>query len=239
MCGRFTLRASPKVIAEQFALFEMPDFAARFNIAPSQAVPIVRLRPGEATPRRELVLVHWGLIPPWAEDPSIGNRLINARAETAGEKPAFRKAMRERRCLVVADGFYEWQGRGRNKRPYLIRLHGDRPFGFGGLWESWEGPDHRRIESCTVLTTDANDVVRPIHDRMPVIVAPEDYGRWLDPTVHDPRELAELLRPFPSPSMEAIPVSTRVNSPAHDDPACVGPLEEQKGFGFEASGGEP
>lgn len=232
MCGRFTLRASPKVIAEQFALFEMPDFEARYNIAPSQTVPVVRLRSGEGEPRRELAFVRWGLIPAWADNLSIGNRLINARSETAGQKPAFRQALRQRRCLVVADGFYEWQGRGRLKRPYLIRLRGDRPFGFGGLWESWEGPDHGRIESCTILTTEANELVRPIHDRMPVIVAPDDYGRWLDPAVQDPRELTGLLRPFPNQPMEAIPVSIRVNNPANEAPECVEPLEEQKGFGF-------
>lgn len=232
MCGRFTLRASPSAIAEQFELFESPGFEARYNIAPSQPVAVVRLRPEEAEPRRELVFLRWGLIPPWADDPSIGNRLINARAETAGQKPAFRQAFARRRCLIPADGFYEWQGQGRSKRPYLIRLRGDRPFGLGGLWESWEGADHARIDSCTVLTTEANELVRPLHDRMPLILAPEDYGRWLDPTLQQFGELAALVRPFPNGPMEAIPVSTRVNSPANEGPQCIAAWQEREGFGF-------
>ena len=202
MCGRFTLRASARVIAEQFGLFELPSFAARFNIAPSQLVPVVRM--GGC----ELVWLRWGLVPGWAQDPAIGNRLINARAETAAEKPAFRAALRRRRCLVVADGFYEWQGakkgtgpicaqhpQGRSgkldlspfsqrgKQPYFIRLRNDQPFAFAGLWELWEGANRAsgqvgdKAETCTLLTIAPNDLIRPIHDRMPVIIAPEGYRR--------------------------------------------------------------
>jgi putative SOS response-associated peptidase YedK len=183
--------------------------------------------------------------------------LINARAETAAEKPAFRAAMRRRRCLVVADGFYEWRrakkGTGPicrdqpsvgarppgashkldlspfsqpgTKQPYFIRLHEDRPFGFAGLWEAWEGPDHASLETCTVLTTAANDLVRPLHDRMPAILAPEAYAAWLDPEVEDPRRLMPLLAPYPSETMEAYPVSPLVNKAAHESPRCIEPAE--------------
>jgi putative SOS response-associated peptidase YedK len=255
MCGRFTLRASARTIAEQFGIFEFPPFAARFNIAPTQLVPVIRTRPAAAlTPgpspatgegSRELVWLRWGLVPSWAKDPAIGNRLINARAETAAEKPAFRTALRRRRCLVAADGFYEWQkarkGTGpicrdgpegaahkldlspfsqRGKQPYFIRLHDDRPFAFAGLWETWEaGP----LETCTLLTTDANDLIRPLHDRMPVIIAPDRYDAWLDPATENPRQLAPLLAPFPSEAMEAYPVGGSVNNPKHDSAACIAP----------------
>lgn len=222
MCGRFTLRAPASAVANQFLLFEVPLLQPRFNIAPSQPVPVVRLAPGPSTPQRQLHLLHWGLIPSWATDPAIGNRMINARAETVADKPAFRAAFQRRRCLVVADGFYEWQRVERRRQPYFIRMRDDRPMGFAGLWESWEGPDHSAIDSCTILTTEANDVVRPIHDRMPVIVAPGDYDRWLDPTAKG-TDLLPLLRAYPSDPMEAYAVSTMVNSPAHDDPRCIEP----------------
>ncbi len=226
MCGRFTLRASPSVIAAQFGIFEIPALTARFNIAPTQQVPVVRLQPGQVDGgHRELVLLRWGLVPGWATDATIGNRLINARAETAAEKPAFRSAMRSRRCLMVADGFYEWQKTGRARQPYFIRLRDDRPFGFAGLWESWQRPDRVPLETCTLLTTDANELVRPIHDRMPVILAPDSYAAWLDPSNTDPRALRPLLAPFPSAAMEAYPVSSVVNTPANDVPGCTEPLQ--------------
>jgi putative SOS response-associated peptidase YedK len=224
MCGRFTLRAPAGVVAEQFSLLLMPLLEARFNIAPSQPVPVVRMTPGHEPPQRQLVLLHWGLIPSWADDPAIGNRLINARAETAADKPSFRTALRRRRCLVVADGFYEWQRIDRRRQPFWIGMRDDKPFGFAGLWESWEGPDHSAIESCTILTTEANDLVRPIHDRMPVIVEEADYSRWLDPAVDRPEPLRPLLRPYPSGPMTAYPVSSQVNNPANDDPRCVEPM---------------
>jgi putative SOS response-associated peptidase YedK len=209
------------VIAEQFAVFEMPPFTARFNIAPTQPVPVIRLVPEQAEPRRELVWLRWGLVPSWAQDASIGSRLINARAETAASKPAFRAAMRRRRCLVAADGFYEWRADGRKKQPHFIHFRDDRPFAFAGLWEAWEGPQHAALESCTLLTTEANDLVRPIHDRMPVILPPESYGAWLDPAVEDPQALMRLLVPYPSGPLEAYLVSGFVNSPAHDSPQCI------------------
>jgi len=208
------LRAPASVIAEQFALFEVPPFTPRFNIAPSQPVPVVRLVPGQTEPRRELVWLRWGLIPGWAQDAAIGNRMINARAESVAQKPAFRAALRRRRCLLAADGFYEWQRTGRRKQPHFIRMRDDRPLAFAGLWESWEGPD-QVVESCTILTTDANELMRPIHDRMPVILAPAAYEPWLDPTVQEPQQLAPLLVPYPSEPMTAYPVSTLVNSPTN------------------------
>jgi putative SOS response-associated peptidase YedK len=248
MCGRFTLRAPASVIAEQFALFEVPGFAARFNIAPTQPAPVVRrrgkpLKDGGRTAARssgdaehvagrsssislssndwELTWLRWGLIPGWAKDAAIGARLINARAESAAAKPAFRAAMRSRRCLVIADGFYEWQRAGRSKRPHFIRLRDDRPFAFAGLWESWQGDDAGTVESCAILTTEANELIRSIHDRMPVILSPGDYAAWLDPAIDDPQRLAAMLVPYSSDAMQADPVSDFVNTPAHDSPRCV------------------
>ncbi len=210
------------MIAEHFALFELSPFSPRFNIAPSQPVAVVRLAPQPST-QRELAWLRWGLIPSWAKDPTIGNRMINARAETVAEKPAYRAAMRRRRCLLPADGFYEWQKVGRTKRPHFIRMKDDRPFALAGLWETWEGPDHSRIESCTVLTTEPNELVRLIHDRMPVILDPTDYEPWLDPTMQNMDELVPLLHPYPSDRMKADAVSTLVNSPANDEPRCIEP----------------
>ena len=224
MCGRFTLRAPASLVAQQFGLLDTPLLEPRFNVAPSQAVAVVRLTPDAARLRRELAWLRWGLIPAWATAASIGNRLINARAETAAEKPAFRAAFRRRRCLVVADGFYEWQRVERHKQPYFFRLRDDGPFGIAALWEVWEGPSQTRVESCTLLTTMANELVRPIHDRMPVILAPADYERWLDPAVEKPGPLLPLLGSYPSQAMAAYAVSSLINSPGHEDPRCIEPL---------------
>jgi putative SOS response-associated peptidase YedK len=228
MCGRFTLRAPPTAVAEQFVLPAVPPFEPRFNVAPSQPVAVVRMAGEQPPARRELVWLRWGLVPSWADDPALGNRLINARAETAADKPAFRAAMRRRRCLVVADGFYEWQpgeSATARRQPYFIRLRDDRPFGFAGLWESWERPDLGVIESCTILTTAANALVQPIHDRMPVIISPRDYDRWLDPALDNPDQFKPLLVPYPAEEMAAYRVSTLVNSPANNDPRCVAAME--------------
>jgi putative SOS response-associated peptidase YedK len=225
MCGRFTLRVAASVIAEQFAVLDMPPFAARFNIATTQLVPVVRMRPDQGEPWRELVWLRWGLIPSWATDPAIGGRLINARAETAATKPAFRAALRRRRCLVVADGFYEWQRSGRAKQPYFIHLRDDRPFAFAGLWDAWEGPDQALLETCTLLTTEANPIVRPIHDRMPVILPAESHTAWIDPTIEEPKRLTSLLVPYPADQMVAYPVGTLVNSPRHEAADCIKPAQ--------------
>jgi putative SOS response-associated peptidase YedK len=226
MCGRFTLRSSEGAVAEEFGLLVGPesgDWRPRYNIAPSQPVAVVRASP-VAHGAHELVRLRWGLIPAWAKDAKIGNRLINARADSIADKPAFRAAFRRRRCLVVADGFYEWRQAGKQRQPYFVHLQDDRPFAFAGLWESWEGPAHAAIESCTIVTTDANDLLRPIHDRMPVVLAPADCARWLDPAVVPPESLAALLRPYPSGRMQLHAVGPLVNSPTHDDPRCVEPI---------------
>lgn len=226
MCGRFSLRArTADMLAEYFGIINVPPLAARYNIAPSQPVPVVRLKPENNNPQRELVLMHWGLIPSWAKDPAIGNRMINARAETLEEKPAFRAALHKRRCLLVADGFYEWKTEGRKKQPYFFHYDDDRLFAFAGLWESWEGPDNSSIESCTIITTDANDLVRPIHDRMPVIIQPEHYPLWLNTKESDIKKVTNLLVPFSETGLIAYPVSAMVNSPIHDKPECLTPID--------------
>lgn len=211
------------MIAEQFSLFEVAPFTARFNIAPTQPVPVIRMRPTDAA-ERELAWLRWGLVPSWAKDPSIGNRLINARAETVAEKPAFRTAIRRRRCLIAADGFYEWQCSGRTKQAYFIRMRDDRPFALAGIWDTWEGPDHSGLETCTILTGEPNALMRPIHDRMPVILSPDSYSPWLDTSIQDPGRLSQFLVAYAAEPMEAYRVGALVNSPAHDTPQCIEPL---------------
>jgi putative SOS response-associated peptidase YedK len=233
MCGRFTLRAPASVIAAHFGLFELPPFSARFNIAPSQPVPLIRLRTDAQGPQdRECVWLRWGLIPHWAKDASIGNRMINARAETVVEKVAYRAAFRRHRCLIAADGFYEWRQAEPHKQPYYIRMHDHGPFAFAGLWDRWTSPEQKTIESCTILTTAANAVLRPLHDRMPVILAAAEYSHWLDGNA-PAAELTPLLDPYPADEMTAYPVDTRVNSPSRDDPSCIEPVtrkDEQQSF---------
>ncbi len=178
MCGRFTLTDPDQDLAVQFNLPDIPDMQPRYNIAPTQPVAAVRVSPASMV--REMALLHWGLIPFWAKDRKIGNRMINARSETVAEKPAFRAAFKRRRCLVAADGFYEWQKQDGGKQPYYIRRHDGRPFAIAGLWESWKSEDEAVIESCTLLTTTPNELIRPLHNRMPVILHPKDYDLWLD-----------------------------------------------------------
>ncbi len=221
MCGRFALFSPEEILAAMFGVEGDRFPPASYNIAPSRDVAVVRTAPDGAA-RRELARLRWGLIPAWAKDPAIGNRMINARAETAPAKPAFRSAFRRRRCLVPADGFYEWQKAGTRKQPYYVRMADGKPFALAGLWERWEGPDGA-VASCTILTTDANERLAPIHDRMPVILAPADYGHWLDPERQDPAALLPLLRPNPPGPMLAFPVRTLVNRPATDDPRCIEP----------------
>ncbi|UCD46874.1 MAG: SOS response-associated peptidase [Deltaproteobacteria bacterium] len=222
MCGRFTLFDTAASLAEAFEVAEVPSLSPRYNIAPSQAVAAVRIPPSGGA--REVVLLRWGLIPSWAKDPSLGDRMINARAETAAGKPAFRSAIRRRRCLVPASGFYEWKRTNGRKQPYYIRRPDGKPFAFAGLWESWEGPGQAAVESCTILTTSANELLLPIHDRMPVIVSPADYDLWLSPEVRDPEELARLFRPCPPEEVTAFPVGTAVNNPKTDSPQLIEPL---------------
>ena len=219
MCGRYTLKTPVEELAEEFG-FEASsvELPPNYNVAPTQEVAAVLEEDG----KRRLELLRWGLIPSWADDPSIGSRMINARSETAPEKPSFRRAFRERRCLIPADGFYEWQRTNGAKQPYYIRMKEGRPFAFAGLWESWKDDGGPEIRSCTILTTKPNALAAEIHDRMPVILPAGSYDAWLDPeTGRD--ELYGLLAPYPEDEMEAYPVSRLVNSPQNNDPRCIEP----------------
>jgi putative SOS response-associated peptidase YedK len=220
MCGRFLLISRPKELADLFQAVGVPALEPRYNIAPTQPVAIVRFDADRQ--RREFAVVRWGLIPHWAQNASIGNRLINARSETAAEKPAFRYAFRERRCLIPADGFYQWQKQGskKSKQPFLVRRRDGRPFALAGLWEVWHNPDQQAAESCTILTTDGNEAVRPLH-RMPAILQPKDYDLWLDSQVQEPERVQSLLRPYRNEGLELFPVSCRVNNPRNDDARCL------------------
>jgi len=222
MCGRFTQTASPEVIAEQFKITNPPLFTPRYNIAPSQPIAAIRIDPDTAT--RTLVMLRWGLIPSWAKDPKIGNQCINAKAETVAEKPSFRSAFKKRRCLVIATGFYEWQIQGRAKQPIWIGLRSKRPFAFAGLWEQWKPPEGEPLETCTIITTEPNDLMAPIHNRMPVILSPASYDQWLDLSFQQIEPLKALLRPYPSEELTAYPVSTLVNNPRHDASQCLEPV---------------
>jgi putative SOS response-associated peptidase YedK len=231
MCGRFSLSTSGAALAEQFALPEVPELAPRYNIAPTQPVAAVRAQNAPASETgspRTLTLLRWGLVPHWARDPSIGGHMFNARAETVAEKPAFRAAFTARRCLVLADGFYEWQAaasgpRKGHKQPFFIHMQDQRPFAMAGLWEHWQAGD-QVIESCTIITTEPNDLVASIHSRMPVIVAPDAYALWLDPQMQQPEPLLALLRPYPAAAMASYPVSRTVNNVRNEVPECRAPL---------------
>jgi putative SOS response-associated peptidase YedK len=216
MCGRFYLFSTGAAVAGLFDLAGPPDLVARYNIAPSQPVAVVRL--GEHG--RELVSLRWGLIASWAKDAKFAP--INARSETAAEKPTFRHAMRKRRCLIPAGGFYEWKATGKHKQPFTFRLQDDKPFAFAGLWDRWEGPTGP-VETCCILTTEANELVRPVHDRMPVMLERTNFEQWLDPGEQDAKGLAWMLRPYRAEAMRAYPVSPLVNSPKNDDARCLEP----------------
>lgn len=224
MCGRFTLTTSADELAESFDLPKMPSIEPRYNIAPTQKVAGV-LQDAKGA-GRGFQWFHWGLIPSWATDPAIGNRMINARAETIIEKPAFRNAFKRRRCLVLADGFYEWRKLAKGKQPVYIRMADAKPFAFAALWEHWNGPGDSAIDSCTLITTTPNERIEPIHDRMPVILAPKNYDRWLDPKNEDVAALQKLLVAYPAKGMTVYPVGKRVNAPTFDDPACIRALEK-------------
>lgn len=219
MCGRFTLTAPAEVVAEHFQLEALPLLAPRYNIAPTQPVAAVRLSPGGG---REWTHFRWGLVPSWSKDLAIGAKMINARAETVAEKPSFRAAFRRRRCLVPASGFYEWkQTDGRKQPMYIYPTTG--LMAFAGLWEIWSSADGDQLETCTILTTDPNELLSDIHNRMPVILDPADYSTWLDPQT--PQDvLMHLLHAAPDGLLEAYPVSTAVNSPSREGPECVEPL---------------
>lgn len=218
MCGRYTLASPTERLAEEFGVDASSiELAPNYNVAPTQKVAAVLEEGGQ----RRLEVLRWGLIPPWADDPGIGSRMINARSETAPGKPSFRRAFRERRCLIPADGFYEWQRTNGAKQPYYIHMEDGRPFAFAGLWESWSKGEGE-IRTCTILTTGANALVGEVHDRMPVILAHDAYDVWLDPA-SERDELTGLLASYPEDEMEAYPVSRFVNSPSNNDPRCIEP----------------
>jgi len=217
MCGRYTVTSSPEVIRALFRYQEQPNFSARYNVAPTQPIAIVRLVEG----KRQFALVHWGLLPSWVKDPKTFTLLINARGESAAEKPAFRAAMRRRRCLIPADGFYEWKAVGGRKQPFFVRAKSGAPFAFAGLWETWTGPNGEELETVAIVTTQANRTLAPIHDRMPVVVPPEAFDLWLDCAHVDATTAAALIQPAPEDMLEAYAVSTGVNRTANDNPKLV------------------
>lgn len=225
MCGRFALavegEAMAQEMAQQFNFVTAVQLMPRYNIAPTQPVAAVRLQ-GE-TEQRELTYLRWGLIPSWAKEAKVAANLINARGDTVAEKPAFRSAFKRRRCLIPATGFYEWQAVDGRKQPMYIHLTDSTVFAMAGLWETWQAADGSAIDTCTIITTEPNELMRPIHNRMPVIVEPADYDLWLVPGPK-PETARHLLRPFPAERMAAYPVSTLVNSPRHDSPQCLMPL---------------
>jgi putative SOS response-associated peptidase YedK len=223
MCGRFTLFEADTILSKDFGAPISFDLPPRYNIAPTQQILAVRQSIGREG--REAVLLRWGLIPHWAKDPSIGNRMINARAETVGEKPAFRSAFRTRRCLVPSSGFYDWKKEEGRKQPYFIRPRGRSSFAFAGLWEQWRGPEGSLVESCTLITTEANELISQLHDRMPAILSPSEYALWLDPGVSDGTRLIPLLRPYPAKELETFPVGAFVNNPKMDDSRCIAPAK--------------
>ena len=221
MCGRFSLKTPPRSIQEHFHLTETVDLSPRYNIAPSQPIAVVRLLPGKDF--RSLDMLRWGLIPHWAKDMNIGYKLINARGETLAQKPSFRTSFKKQRCLIAADGFYEWKHSGKTKQPFYVQLKKKTVFGFAGLWESWNSSDGNIIESCTIITTSPNELIRGIHDRMPVILHPKNYETWLQdsPSMNS---LQHLLMPYPADEMEIFQVSSEVNSPKNDSPSCLAPV---------------
>lgn len=220
MCGRFAFFSPHESVVDLFAIEGVADVEPRFNIAPTQAVPAVRSAAGS----RRLSMLHWGLVPFWAKDPAIGNRMINARAESLGEKPSFRNAYKRRRCLVLASGFYEWRKEGQAKTPYYITREDQRPFAMAGLWESWKGGDaDGSLESCTIVTTRPNALMEKLHNRMPVILDGVGTERWLDAALTEPADLESLLRPAPVQGWMAYPVSRRVNNPRNEGPELIQP----------------
>src|SRR3972149_8083207 len=223
MCGRMTLTTDKDDLQSRFGY---PDdssvlFKPRYNIAPSQDSPVVTVKEDN----RVLIMMRWGLIPFWAKEASIGYKMINAKGETVHEKPSFRKPFKEKRCLVLADGFYEWTKKDKkNKLPFRFVLKTKEPFAFAGLWDAWKTPEGEMFLTFTIITTNANELMEPIHDRMPVILHEKDEGVWLDPQLNDTDKLSTLLKPYPSKEMEAYKVSTFVNSPKNNSPKCIEPV---------------
>lgn len=225
MCGRFTLASRAETIADYFGIEVPYQLKPRYNIAPSQDVLVLRQLPEASL---EFTLMRWGLIPAWQKEEDIGSQWINARSETIDEKPLFKKLFQKKRCLIVVDGFYEWHVMSKNaKQPYYICKKDHGPFVFAGLWEHWESKEGKVIESCTILTTDANILLKPIHHRMPVILPKTDFNDWLDIEQQNITQLKKLLKNYNSPLFTAYPVDTTVNNPRHDTIECIRPDVQQ------------
>jgi putative SOS response-associated peptidase YedK len=223
MCGRYRLSRRKQLVEEYFdCVSDESDWSPRYNIAPTQPIPVIRQNPKE--PIRELSLLRWGLIPSWAKDSSVAAKMINARSETASTKPAFRDALKSRRCLIPADGFYEWAKTGKGKQPYCFEVNDGELFAFAGIWDRWKDPSGQWVKSCSILTTAPNAVTAPVHDRMPVILDPDSYDLWLDPGMRDVSAASKLLKPCDARLMRRFPVSTRLNRVANDDEACSAPF---------------
>lgn len=219
MCGRYRLSRKKQLVKEYFdAVSDEPEWTPRYNIAPTQPVPVIRQNPKE--PRREMSMMHWGLIPSWAKDSSGATRMINARSETAATIPAFRDPFKSRRCLIPADGFYEWQRTGKTKQPYCFEVNEGGLFAFAGLWDRWKDADGKTIETCLILTTTPNAVSSAVHGRMPVILDPDSYDLWLDPGMTNVRTASDMLKPYDARLMRCYPVSTRINHVSNDDEQC-------------------
>ena len=224
MCGRYRLSRRKQIVEVHFSSASGDeDWNPRYNIAPTQLVPVIRQNPKQ--PIRELSLLRWGLIPSWMKDLSAAATMINARSETAGTKPAFRDALKSRRCLIPADGFYEWQRVGKIKQPYCFEVGNAEMFAFAGIWDRWKDPSGNWVRTCSILTTTPNAVTSAVHDRMPVILDPDSYDLWLDPGMQDASTVSDMLKPCDAQLMRCYPISTRINHVANDDEACSTPVE--------------
>ena len=219
MCGRYAFFSPAEAVKRTFALDFSPELTPHYNIAPTQSVAALRVAEEGS---RSLVMLHWGLVPRWAKERAIGNRMINARSETLAEKPAYRDAFRRRRCLVLADGWFEWQPAAGGKQPWFVRLRDPRPIAFAGLWERWKNPaGGELLESCTIVTTDASESIRRIHDRMPVVLPEQSWDRWMDPAYTDTEALSKTLGPYDSKALQAWQVSRLVNAPKNEGPKLI------------------
>ena len=227
MCGRYRLSRHKEIIEEHFSAYGDNDWIPRYNIAPTQQVPVIRQHPKE--PRRELSLMRWGLVPHWARNMSGSAGMINARSETAATRPAFRDPMKFRRCLIPADGFYEWQQKGKIRQPFCFEVDYGELFAFAGLWDGWKSPDGHWIKSCSILTTRPNAVTSAVHDRMPVILRKDDHDLWLDPRMTNVEAVSDLLKPFDAKQMRTYPTSVRVNNVVNNDAECSIPAEPVQG----------
>ncbi len=224
MCGRYVQKSSMDVLQKEFGIQEVQyEWNASYNVAPSQHVAAVVQRDV-----RELIALGWGLIPSWAKDPKIAYKLINARGETLKDKPSFRKAFKEKRCLILGDGFYEWRKAGKTKQPVYITLKSKEPFAFAGLWETWKSPDGKTINTCTIVTTEANSLMKTIHSRMPVILRKDQEALWLNTDLQDGLFLESMIKPYESEVMEAVEVSHKVNSTEENSPQCIEPVDSME-----------